>query len=405
MARLPLTDEGEALPLLLAGSLSSMLQGALLGKVKQGGAALLRQRLGGLAAPFLRKTTRKLNLDLKTLQRARLKRLRGASSPGQAGGVRVLAVVLPNRRRIRLRVGPALASHQSLRALHKVVDQNTQITSRALKAQARAIERLRNLQEVQGIELRTEIAAAEESLGQDIAEARSDLGRSIARLRRQSRAELSEAVSSVERTARRLKQRNNRQLRDRIFWDGLLLATALPFFSTHGDRRSLTGTRNLLLGGGLAATYLAKDALGDSTLVGALAPVAFAGAAQAVLGGRQTERFVAGSTVITLDLSKRRAGSILRGQPLRLGAAQGLTGDIDLRGRPIVSSLEGGPALESLLSEINGVMGWVEVTGPDEVVAAVWLGSRSGSEPSVHTISLSFVIDTEAEAVGVSTLR
>jgi hypothetical protein len=170
--------------------------------------------------------------------------------------------------------------------LHKVVDQNTQITSRALKAQARAIERLRNLQEVQGIELRTEIAAAEESLGQDIAEARSDLGRSIARLRRQSRAELSEAVSSVERTARRLKQRNNRQLRDRIFWDGLLLATALPFFSTHGDRRSLTGTRNLLLGGGLAATYLAKDALGDSTLVGALAPVAFAGAAQAVLGGR-----------------------------------------------------------------------------------------------------------------------
>jgi hypothetical protein len=319
--------------------------------------------------------------------------------------VRVLAVVLPNRRRIRLRVGPALASHQSLRALHKVVDQNTQITSRALKAQARAIERLRNLQEVQGIELRTEIAAAEESLGQDIAEARSDLGRSIARLRRQSRAELSEAVSSVERTARRLKQRNNRQLRDRIFWDGLLLATALPFFSTHGDRRSLTGTRNLLLGGGLAATYLAKDAIGDSTLVGALAPVAFAGAAQAVLGGRQTERFVAGSTVITLDLSKRRAGSILRGQPLRLGAAQGLTGDIDLRGRPIVSSLEGGPALESLLSEINGVMGWVEVTGPDEVVAAVWLGSRSGSESSVHTISLSFVIDTEAEAVGVSTLR
>ena len=236
-------------------------------------------------------------------RQARLPTGRGGAPPR---GVRTLTAILPNGQSLWLRVEPTSAPATALGELARLSERNAARQRHALQTLQRDFDRLS-----------ASIAGDADRLGRDrLARAVALRRRAFQEQRARERKVAAQLKAYRARLARQIRLERDafRRLRHRDLWDAIVLASALPLFAAYGERGRPLGVHNLTLTASLLIWLVGDEIvdalfgtaapsdqiLRDTDIWSYLAPFGNLLAGWWLLGGRQHERLLAGTTAMAV---------------------------------------------------------------------------------------------------------
>lgn len=241
-------------------------------------------------------------------------------SVGSLQGAGVVTAVLPNGRRSRMRIIPTLAPISEVNRLRAAITINDKRQAVATGNNSRAIAALTTTQASAVKKLTEQQVKSDKDLAKRLVEGDNRLDKRITK-------ELT-GTGVLDKHGKRMMRVLRRQ-RTRSLMNGVLAATAAPFFVAYGDRTSPFTKNNGILTGSLLFWMVGDDLLdmfagksgfarGGATAWSYLAPFLNAGTVYLFLGDKQHVRFVSGVTTVpsgsfTVPLTNRIAKGSFEG--------------------------------------------------------------------------------------------
>lgn len=368
-----------------------------------------------------------------TLSASAQKRAQAGTLASQAGAVRApsaqgkiaairptdgaprVTAMLPNGRKVELRMQPVLATHAQVVAFRRTSNHNNAATRRALDGAAKATQRLAALQAKSVRTLSQQALNGDQAIGKRIASTQTTLVARAQALGVTSARRLDAQNTKAEKAAlRRIRSAANRAR-----WDKLLLASALPLFAAYGNSQDLLARENLTLAGVLAGLLVGDDlilrAMGKNRAARSvaeawswLAPLLNLGIGWWLYDGEKVyDRYVTGVTTLSISISgKDEDGAYAwSSTPVTVTITEsmlsGATG-IDLKGRPVIVSTmsmsttgAGGGETDGGSVTLNELQGRMTEAKTLSISAS---GTRTGGTDLVLNVSVAFAIDTQGTA-------
>jgi hypothetical protein len=221
-------------------------------------------------------------------------------------GVGSLAAILPNGKVVWLRVDPSPAPAEAV----------AELAGRADRSAARHSQAVRSLQR-DLVRLSASLARDAARLGRDRLARAGALRRRAFLARRARERKVATALRAYRaRLARQIRLERDalRRLRHRDLWDAIVIASAFPLFAAYGERGRPFGVHNLTLTASLLIWLVGDEIvdalfgtaapsdqpLRDTDIWSYLAPLGNLFAGWWLLGARQHERFIAGTTAMAV---------------------------------------------------------------------------------------------------------
>jgi hypothetical protein len=184
-------------------------------------------------------------------------------------GAGVVTAILPNGRQSRMRIVPTVASVREVNRLRVSLLSNERRQSQANVRNAKAIRSLAVAQASTLKRLTAQQVKSDKDLGMRIVEGHNRLDKRITK-------ELGSGTGFSDKRSKRMLRQLERQRR-RALMDGVLLATAAPFFSAYGDKSNPFGFNNLVLTGSTVGWMVGDELIdafaGKSSMMRSLATV------------------------------------------------------------------------------------------------------------------------------------
>ena len=256
-------------------------------------------------------TSRNLSNRIRSIQGAGRTRVQSVSPLRGAGGV---TAVLPNGRRTQMRISPAPAPISEVNRLRTSFNTSDRKLAMANAANSKAIANLSAAQAAAIKRMTEQQVKSDRELGKRIVEGDSRIDKRISK-------ELGSGASALQKHRKQTKQALRRQ-RQRSMWNGVLLASAMPFYAAYGDRSDPFGKNNLILtasslgwmlGDEVVDQFLGRGKAGRNWSRGAttwsyLAPIGNGATAYFLLKDEPHERFITGT--VSADASGNASATL-----------------------------------------------------------------------------------------------
>ena len=368
-----------------------------------------------------------------TLSASAQKRAQASTLASQAGAVRApsaqgkiaairptdgaprVTAMLPNGRKVELRMQPVLATHAQVVAFRRTSNHNNAATRRALDGAAAATRRLAALQAKSVRTLSQQAQNGDQAIGKRIASTQTTLVARAQALGVTSARRLDAQNTQAEKAAlRRIRSAANRAR-----WDKLLLASALPLFAAYGNSQDLLARENLTLAGVLVGLLIGDDLIlrlmGKNRAARSvaeawswLAPLLNLGIGWWLYDGEKVyDRYVTGVTTLSISIPglEKEPNYPWSSDPVTITITEDMlsraTG-VDLKGRPVIVSTTsltetgaGGGETDGgkvVAFELRGQMTEAKTL----TVSAS--GLRTGGTTLELKVSIAYAIDTQGTA-------
>jgi hypothetical protein len=341
--------------------------------------AAMRAQVKGLAADRRVAAQRAVTAQRNIVRRLGSIRTGGkvkVQAPGRLYGSGVLQAELPNGRRTKMRLTPAPAFIKDVNKLAARIAANDKRQARAEAANASAIKKLAAAQATAVKQLTTAQLKNNAALSKRLAAG-------DARLEARITKELT-GKGGIAVKQRKALVAAMRTTRRRSIWNGILMATSMPFFAAYGERNNPFSYNNLVLTGSLAGWMLADEIVDQFTGRGSkpgmartasdfwsyLAPVGNGLTAYLTMRNRQHERFVT-------QLTKVKAGTSGSAEPIEVKVGSSYKESFE--------KLENVRAVATLKNPPDGVTGVsASVTGGKLTLTLLGDGVKEGTEADVY---------------------
>lgn len=211
-------------------------------------------------------TQRSLTNQLRSIPSGGVARVQSVA-PLQGAGV--VTAVLPNGRQSRMRIIPTVASVREVNRLRVSLLGNERKQAVATARNSRAIRSLAVAQAAAVKKLTVQQVKSDKDLGKRLLEGHNRLDKRITK-------ELGSGTGFSDKRTRRMLRQIERQRR-RSLMDGVLLATAAPFYSAYGDKSDPFGFNNWVLTGSTLGWMVGDEVIdafaGKSSALRSLATV------------------------------------------------------------------------------------------------------------------------------------
>lgn len=370
-----------------------------------------------------------------TLSASAQKRAQAGTLASQAGAVRApsaqgkiaairptdgaprVTAMLPNGRKVELRMQPVLATHAQVVAFRRTSNHNNAATRRALDGAAKATQRLAALQAKSVRTLSQQALNGDQAIGKRIASTQTTLLARAQALGVTSARRLDAQNAKAEKAAlRRIRSAANRAR-----WDKVLLASALPLFAAYGNSQDLLARENLTLAGVLAGLLVGDDlilrAMGKNRAARSvaeawswLAPLLNLGIGWWLFDGEKVyDRYVTGVTTLSFTIrgEPKEGAYAWSSTPVTVTITEsmlsGATG-IDLKGRPVIVSTMSIDVAGVDTTDVEGKVTLNELQGQMSDAKTLTIsasGTRTDEVDLNVSISVAFAIDTQGTATTV----
>ena len=367
-----------------------------------------------------------------TLSASAQKRAQAGTLASQAGAVRApsaqgkiaairptdgaprVTAMLPNGRKVELRMQPVLATHAQVVAFRRTSNHNNAATRRALDGAAKATQRLAALQAKSVRTLSQQALNGDQAIGKRIASTQTTLLARAQALGVTSARRLDAQNAKAEKAAlRRIRSAANRAR-----WDKVLLASALPLFAAYGNSQDLLARENLTLAGVLAGLLVGDDlilrAMGKNRAARSvaeawswLAPLLNLGIGWWLFDGEKVyDRYVTGVTTLSFTIrgEPKEGAYAWSSTPVTVTITEsmlsGATG-IDLKGRPVIVSTMSIDVAGVDTTDVEGKVTLNELQGQMSDAKTLTIsasGTRTDEVDLNVSISVAFAIDTQGTA-------
>ncbi len=208
-------------------------------------AAIARQRR---AARRARSSAARLARKLRGVARMRKLKLKKLSRMRGSG---VVTAQLPNGRRTKMKITPALASLRSVNRLSARINANNRRQHKINASTSRSVKKLASAQSAAIKKLTATQVKSAKMLSGRIVKGDNRLQKAISK---QSRSTKSVLAKHRRKTAAMLNR--NRQ---RAIWNGILLATTMPMFAAYGSRETPFSRKNMTITASLLGWMLVDE--------------------------------------------------------------------------------------------------------------------------------------------------
>ncbi len=170
-------------------------------------------------------------------------------------GSGVVTAQLPNGRRTKMKISPALASLGMVNKLSARINANNRRQAKINTSASRSLKKLAAAQSAAVKKLTANQVKSSKMLSSRIVKGDNRLQKALTKASRSQRTALAKHRRSTAAMMRRNRQRS--------IWNGVLLATSLPMFAAYGDRNNPLSRKNFTMAASFLGWMLVDEYLLD----------------------------------------------------------------------------------------------------------------------------------------------